>query len=378
MLTNTPNQNPNILGWNKNCSGVFVHDHCKTQGPQIYFLSLDPKTKTQLIERPKGCINEATFSLNAKYSSIGFAFETTNTPPEVFVATIKKNSLQLTQISRLNPLSQTSLGKVATIHWYSRDGKLIEGLLITPPQYHTKKKYPLYVMVHGAPLVWSEHYLGRCEEYGAMFDPSTCVSAILQQGFVVFQPNYRGSIGYGKNFRIGNVGDWGGKDYEDIMSGIDYLVKQRKIDAKRMILAGWSYGAYLTNLAIGRTDRFQLAIAGDGMTNLLSLIGTTDIPKLFKQDFGGDFWENVKLYWERSPLAHVNQMRTSLLLFHGSNDIRVPLSQSRELCQTMMIQKKLVTLLILPNEGHMPANPNTILGAIKAIVERVCCIRQKL
>lgn len=365
-LTNTPNEHPSIIGWNKSSDGIFVWDNFKTQGPQIYLLSLKPKLTTKLIKRQRGIINAASLSLNATATTFGFAFETIENPPEVYFGRVQQHSLQLTQLSNFTKIPPKPLGKATLLNWKSKDGTLIEGLLITPPNYDSRRKYPLLVMMHGAPLAWQERYLGRCEEYGAMFDPSSCTSLILQQEYIVFQPNFRGSIGYGKEFRAANVGDWGGGDYADIMSGVDYLVKAKIADPKRMVLAGWSYGAYLTSFIIGRTNRFQAAIAGDGMSNLLSLFGTSDIPRILKKDLGG---YDINLYWERSPLAHANNMQTPLLILHGKDDARVPLSQAIELCQTLLLQHKPVTMYILPHEGHIPGNPNVIWQTINIILD---------
>lgn len=97
---------------------------------------------------------------------------------------------------------------------------------MTPSNMDPKKKYPLYVAVHGGPSgVWSKRYLGGCDEYGEMIDPTTCLKNFLDEGFIVLQPNPRGSDGYGIQFRLANFSDFGGGDYEDIMSGVDNLIQ---------------------------------------------------------------------------------------------------------------------------------------------------------
>lgn len=367
-LANTFNESPNIIDWSKDSSGVFVFDFYRTYGPQIYFLDLNPSLGAKLVTSPKGYINLSSFSMNSSRTTFGLVYETIDKPPEAYTSEVNKKSLQLKQISRLSIASKKSWGKVETIHWASKDGTDIEGLLILPSNYVPEKKYPLYVMVHGGPGdVWFARYLGGCDEYGHMIDPTSCLNTTLDQGFVIFQPNYRGSTGYGKDFRVANFMDFGGDDYQDIMSGIDYLIQKGMVDETRMVIAGWSYGGYMTNLAIGRSDRFKAAVAGAGITNLISFIGTSDIPEMFKKYLGGYYWNNMHLYWQRSPLSQVNNIHTPLLMFHGKDDLRVPISQAFELYQALSLQEKAVTMLVFPHEGHVPSDPDSIWSAVKDI-----------
>jgi dipeptidyl aminopeptidase/acylaminoacyl peptidase len=368
-LSNTPNENPQMIGWDKNSTGVFVYDSYKTQGPQIYHLSLNAAAGTKLLARPQGYLNPLTLSLNDSHTTFGFAFETINNPPEVFTSAANQQALQLKQISHMSSAKQPPLGQVKQISWKAKDGKIIEGLLITPVNYNPQQKYPLFVMAHGGPyqIAWSERYLGRSEEFGRLlFDPTSYVSAALHQGFVVFQPNYRGSNGYGKDFRVANYGDFGGKDYDDIMAGVDYLVQQGIADEEHMAIAGWSFGGYLTSLAIGRSDRFKAAIEGAGITNMISFAGTSDMPELFKKNWGSFFWENEKLFWQRSPMSQVKNIHTPLLILHGKSDDRSPVSQGYELYHALKLQNKQVSMLVFPDEPHIFADPNRIWAAIEA------------
>lgn len=368
FLPDTPSESPNIIGWEKDGKGVYVYDFYRTRGAQIYFLSLDSSAGTKLISRFKGRIDPSTLTLNSSRTTLGFAYDTVNDAPEAYVCAANQDSLQLQPISHFTPSPKMPLGQVEIIHWNSPDGQEIEGLLIKPANYDPHRKYPVIVMVHGAPLACAERYLGGCEDYGhQMVDASTCLSAVLDWGFVAFQPNFRGSIAYGKEFQAASVGDWGGKDYQDIMSGVDYLVDRGVVDAGRMVISGWSYGGYMTSFAIGQTDRFKAAIIGAGVTNLISQSGTSDMPELQKKNLGCYFWDNFDLLWQRSAMAHVKNIHTPVLILHGEDDVRVPVSQAYELYQALRLQQKPATMYILPKEGHAPADPNVILATIEAI-----------
>jgi dipeptidyl aminopeptidase/acylaminoacyl peptidase len=216
---------------------------------------------------------------------------------------------------------------------------------------------------------WFKRYLGGCDEYMQMFDPTTCMGNLLSTGFIVLQPNPRGSDGYGKAFRLANVGDFGGGDYQDVMTGVDYLIQQGIADPERLAIAGWSFGGYMTAWTISQTDRFKAAVAGAGNTNFISFSGTSDIPDYYVKYLGNAFWDDNSLYLQRAPISFVKNIRTPLLILHGRDDVRVPVSQAYELYFALMKQNKPVRMLVSPNTGHVPTNPDIIYQNIKAVNE---------
>lgn len=245
--------------------------------------------------------------------------------------------------------------------------KIIEGVLITPPNYDARKKYPLAVLIHGGPAgVWAQRYVRSCWGYGAVVI-GVCLGDLLDRGFVILQPNPRGSEGYGLNFRLANFGDFGGGDYKDIMSGVDYLIRKKIVDSNHMAVFGWSYGGYLTAWAITQTHRFKVAIEGSGLTDLISFSGTTDIPRYLIQFLGRPFWEDHHLYQSRSPIMFVQNIKTPLLIIGGENDIRVPFTQGKELYTALKLQKKPVELMEMKNQGHAPANPIVIRNVMQKV-----------
>ncbi len=363
-LANTFNENPVMIGWYQE-NKILVLDAYKTTGIQVYSLDLDPTIPAKQISTQEGFIDPLTISLNQNHTLLGFSYETKHTAPEAFVSPIE--NFHLTQVSNVQSAQQKNLGEIKNITWKSKDNTSIEGLLITPAHYDSKKKYPLLVMVHGGPAgVWPTRYLGGCEEYGEYFVPG-CFANLTSQGFILFQPNPRGSTGYGKAFRTANFKDFGGKDYQDIMSGVDYLVQNNIADPNHLAIFGWSYGGYMTAWAITQTQRFKVAIDGDGLTDLISFSGTTDIPFYLTQYLGDAFWNNDKLYLQRSPIFYVKQIKTPLLILHGENDNRVPRSQSEELYAALKLQNKSVKMLVAPDTEHVPLDANIIYEEIMQI-----------
>ncbi|OGT38232.1 MAG: hypothetical protein A3F11_04285 [Gammaproteobacteria bacterium RIFCSPHIGHO2_12_FULL_37_14] len=363
-LSNTFNQNPFILGWNSKSDAVLVLDAYKSTGYYIYALNINASTPIKLISNIDGFIEPLTISINKNHTALGFGYESVVSAPEAFTSLVEK--FQLTKISHLNDTKQrSSLGNTKVIQWVSSDGMNIEGLLLTPKNYNANKKYPLYVAVHGGPAgAWGKRYLGGCDEYGTMIDPTTCWQNLLSLGFVVFQPNPRGSSGYGLSFRLANYADFGGGDYHDIMSGVDYLINKGIADPKHLAIGGWSFGGYMTAWAISQNNRFKAAVEGDGNTDFISFSGTSDIPTYYERYLGTPFWINNKLYLERAPIMHVQNIQTPLLIMHGENDVRVPLSQSRELYTALERQHKPVKMIAFPKQHHVPTDANVIFESI--------------
>lgn len=244
------------------------------------------------------------------------------------------------------PLPRTEI-----VRWQAPDGLEIEGILTYPLQYQPGERYPLVVEVHGGPAsVYSRQFLGWPNRY--------CnIAEMAERGFCVLRCNPRGSSGYGKAFRFANRGDWGGGDYHDIMAGVDYVIEEGVADPERMGIVGWSYGGYMTSWIITQTDRFGAACVGAGLTNLMSFSGTSDICGFIPDYFDSEFWEDLEPYRQHSALFQVKGVRTPTLIQHGQNDVRVPLSQGRELYNALKRQNVPVEMVIYPRQGHGIAEP---------------------
>ena len=273
-------------------------------------------------------------------------------PADVWVGSIRTGEMK--RLTRLNPqLEDFALGEVCVIQWQSSDGLEIEGLLCLPVGYEAGKNYPLIVEPHGGPR--SSRDLG--------FKPTW--HYFSGEGFAYFAPNFRGGDGYGNDFATANYNDWGGGDYQDIMTGVDFLIEQGIADPDRLVVGGSSYGGYMTGWIITHTDRFKAACNVCGVINLVSFYAQTDIPSFMSLYFAGPPSQGLALYRERSPISHVDCAQTPTLVLHGEADIRVPLPQSEEFYTGLKANGVETVFVKYPREGHSIGEPRHQLDMLK-------------
>jgi len=204
------------------------------------------------------------------------------------------------------------------IFYPSLDGTKIPGIVYKPRDFDPNKKYPAIIMPHGGPTA----------QYFLSFTPS--VQYFTDLGYVILHPNVRGSTGYGSKFRDACIKDWGGKDHEDWMAGREWLIKNASVNPKKVVIYGGSYGGYATLWAMGNSpDLWAAGIAWVPVSDLTSMydLSMEHFKFMLRQQMG-DPIQNRDLWIERSPLTHIQNMKAPLLLVHGTNDPRCPVSQS--------------------------------------------------
>jgi dipeptidyl aminopeptidase/acylaminoacyl peptidase len=309
-------------------------------------------TPQSVYEPAKGVLGIGA-ALNVTGTHLGFSYETPSDAPEAYVMAIKSPTPQ--RVSRTNDdLPKLPLGETKVIRWKGKDGLDIEGLLTYPAGYEPGKKYPLILNIHGGPTgVFSENYIGRFSIYP--------LATFASRGYAILRPNPRGSGGYGKQFRFANIGDWGGKDYEDDMAGVDHVIAMGVADPEHLAVMGWSYGGFMTSWIITHTNRFKAACVGAGVTNLWSFTGTADIPGFLPDYFGGEPWDQFKAFTEHSPMSFVNNVKTPTLILHGEADVRVPTSQGYELYHALKRMGVTTKMVVYPRTPHGPREPKFIL-----------------
>jgi dipeptidyl aminopeptidase/acylaminoacyl peptidase len=169
----------------------------------------------------------------------------------------------------------------------------------------------------------------------------------------VLYTNPRGSTGYGQRFERGIAGEWGGKDYTDVMNGVEAALKRYPwIDRARLGVTGGSYGGYLTNWIVGHTNLFKAAVTLRSVVSFLSDEGTRDGAYGHTPDFGGDLYQKFDLYWERSPLKYARNVTTPILILHSDSDQRVPLEQAEQWFRALRHYGKTAEFVIFPRENH--------------------------
>jgi dipeptidyl aminopeptidase/acylaminoacyl peptidase len=261
-------------------------------------------------------------------------------------------------LTRLNPqIESLTLGQLDAVKWMSNDGTEVEGLLVYPVGYQTGARYPLLTYIHGGPE--GAYTLGFNASWSAF--PQVYAGA----GYAVFMPNFRGSSNYGAQFAQSNARLVGKVDYEDILSGVDHLIKLGLADENRLAVAGWSYGGYMSAWIIGHTDRFKCAAYGAGLSNAVSYWGTADIVEQRERLHGGTPWEAHKMFDEQSPLNYLTKVKTPALIFHGEKDERVPLGQSLETYRTLKRLGVTTQLVIYPDQGHGLLTPSYQLDKMR-------------
>ena len=264
------------------------------------------------------------------------------TPGEVAVQDLGAGPLR--RISDWNgPLLRAlALAVPERFQFTSVDGWPVEGWVLRPVAAPPGERIPTVLEIHGGPHGAYGH---------ALFHE---FQLLASSGYGVIYMNPRGSQGYGQTFTAATRHDWGGKDYEDIMRGVDHaLARFDWIDPDRLGVAGGSYGGYMTNWVVGHTQRFAAAVTMRSISNAFSQWGTSDLAyhKGF-WEFPGDPWEAPEFYLERSPISYVREMRTPLLILHSENDLRCPIEQGEQLFVAL---KKLgvPTLFVrFPGESH--------------------------
>ncbi len=286
---------------------------------------------------------------SADFSGDGLRFavraSTATHPNELFVG--EAGDWTLERLTDSNPaLQDMRFGEQEIVSWTASDGLELEGVLIKPVGFRQGERYPLVAQIHGGPEGaymdgWNTSY-------------SRWSQMLAGRGYVVFQPNYRASIGRGVAFGKADHFDLGGREFQDVVDGIDHLIEIGMVDPDRVGIGGGSYGGYFSAIAATRfSDRFAASIVFAGITNWFSFQGTSDIP-----------WENTLVHWEQkwyehpsetwsgSPMAYIRDARTPTLIAHGERDLRVPLGQGWELYTGMRFVGCPVEFVIYPREPH--------------------------
>jgi dipeptidyl aminopeptidase/acylaminoacyl peptidase len=229
------------------------------------------------------------------------------------------------------------------LHFRSFDGTEIEAALLVPATYRKGAMLPTVVMLHGGPA-------GRWGNPPHAWGYPTG-QVLAARGYAVLYPNVRGSSGYGQKFMEMNRGHLGGGDFKDVMAAVDYVIHDGIADPDRLGVAGWSYGGYLTMWAVTQTNRFKAAVAGAGWSNWMNEFGTDDVPHIDAWWFPEPY-KHPEAFVRSSPIAHVANVRTPILMLHGDADRRDPLGESQQFYRALKWLGIETRLFVYPGEGH--------------------------
>ncbi len=295
-------------------------------------------------------IRSPVISPNGQY--LTFIFTDFLTPPELY--STKANGEDLKKLTGINDeiVAQLKLSKPENIHYKSLDGQEIEGWVMKPIDFEPDKKYPLILRPHGGPVA----------QYGASFSHE--FQLLAAEGYVVVFTNPRGSSGYGNEFSRAIWADWGNKDLEDVVAGVDCVIKQGYVDPQNLGVFGWSYGGIMTNYCITRTDRFKVAISGASEADYFSCYGYDDLHLWWEKELGLP-WKNYELYRKISPIKDVEKVKTATLFMCGQNDYRCPLPQTEQMYLSIKRLGVETEMVIYPGESHGIRKPDHQVDRLK-------------
>jgi len=279
--------------------------------------------------------------VSEKTSRLAYAVNDPTHLDDLYIADLDgRNPKQLTHLNDAL-WKQLDLVTVERLPYKSADGWDIDGFFMKPVGWEAGKKYPMVLSIHGGPA----------GQYG--FDWYHEFQVYAAHGWAVFFANPRGSTGYGEKFERGIELNWGGKDYVDVMSGVDAaLAKYPWIDRDRLGVTGGSYGGFMTNWIISHTNRFKAAVTLRSLANFVSDDGTRDGAYGHADDFQGDIFEKFELYWDRSPLKYAKNVKTPTLVLHSDNDFRVPIEQGEQWFRALRHFGVTSEIVFFPRENH--------------------------
>jgi dipeptidyl aminopeptidase/acylaminoacyl peptidase len=281
------------------------------------------------------------FSVNQEAGIMTYLANDFEHMDDLFVAHLDASGERQLTHANAKLWSDLDLARVERLPYHSSDGLSIDGFLVKPLGFDPAKKYPMVLSIHGGPagqygVDWFQEFQG----YAA-------------KGWAVFFCNPRGSTGYGEKFERGIVNNWGGMDYQDIMAGVDEVLRQNPwIDHDRLGVTGGSYGGFMTNWILGHTDRFKAAVTLRSVANFTSDDGTRDGAYGHRDDFSGVLFDQFDRYWNASPLKYAKNVKTPTLILHSDNDYRVPIEQGEQWFRALKHYGVNTELVIFPRENH--------------------------
>jgi dipeptidyl aminopeptidase/acylaminoacyl peptidase len=331
--------------WSPDGKSIYFSTESRETG-EVFAANVAKGTVRQLTDKPE-VISLDDISANGQ-TAVGTWTDPTH-PAEVFRSELNFGSIE--SITDQNPwLSDYALADAEVVRWKSsKDGMEIDGVVTKPVDFDASRKYPLLLNPHGGPTGATSLSFNEQEQIMAA------------NGYLVIEPNFRGSSGRGEKFAQANQNDWGGGDYQDDMSGVQALVDKGWADPNRMGAFGWSYGGFMTYWIDTQTHRFKAISPGAGLPNLYSMYSQTDIHHYLTLFFNMKApWDNFQEYWDHSPMKYVENVTTPTLILHGIADTRVPIPQAEEFYEALKERHVPVEFVKYPRENHGFTEPRHI------------------
>lgn len=328
---------PDLVGWAADGSG-FYYSMEERGEDNLFFVGLAPNATPRKVTSGTHVLQAVSIANGGQATAV----RTSVKEPGVLVTfNVAKpaDTRVLVDVNR-DVLDGLAISDAEELWFTAPDGVKAQGWLMKPANFDPSKKYPLLLWIHGGP--WSMYSVAW----------NWAWQNFAANGYAVLWTNPRGSTGYGQEFVNGIQYSYPGKDYDDLMAGVDAALAKGWIDKDNLFVCGGSGGGVLTAWIVGHTDRFRAAVSMRPVINWHSFVGTTDGPNWYQQ-FRKYPWEDPMEYAVRSPLHHVAKVTTPTMVMTGEADLRTPISQSEEYYRALKMLKKADTLLVrVPEEFH--------------------------
>ncbi|MYC89730.1 MAG: S9 family peptidase [Gemmatimonadales bacterium] len=350
-------QSSSVGFWSEDSNTIYFNAGVKVT-TQLHALDVETGAVRQLTDERAAL----SVSRDDDTGTLLIGYSDPKTPPTVFaVASVDDvpDRSKWTQLIDVNPqLREVAFGDEVEVNWRSSDGKMVGGVLVYPVGYEEGTRYPLIVAIHGGPA--SADILRFNGGYNAQ--------VYAGAGYAVLKPNYRGSRNYGNAHRTDIVGDYFTMGYEDIITGVDYLIAEGIVDGDRMGALGWSAGGHWSNWILTQTDRFKAISSGAGTMNWISMYAQSDVQRN-RQFYVGDgfLYEDFDTYFDQSPLKYISNAKTPTMIHVVEGDPRVPSPQSVELHMALKKLDLPTELFMYPGRSHGIPDPRNRL--VKAVSE---------
>jgi len=344
-LDRTPNRDATLIGWAPGGEGVLVRDIAGTS-TRVYAVPADGDS-ARAVTSDEGIYEAVSYSRSA--DRLALTYQNSTTPAEVYVGSAQDFARRrLTTVNTDVPTP--TMGRTELVTWTGPGGQEIEGLLTYPVDYDGGQ-VPLVLHAHGGPA--GTHL--------RTFMPISMPQVFAERGYAMLLPNPRGSDGYGHSFRAAVLENWGPGPFQDLMAGVDKMIEMGVAHPDSLAIAGGSYGGYVTAYAVTQSDRFKAASMVQGFANLISIMGTADIPDWQAAQMGGEFWNNYETYEKQSPIYNLEGVSTPTQVLHGAEDERVPPSQGREFYRALRRQGVPTEMILYPRMSHFLREPKQLI-----------------
>ncbi|MDH3189144.1 MAG: S9 family peptidase [Acidimicrobiia bacterium] len=337
-----------ILAWSGDSSSVTA---IYAEGGRSRLARFDLDGSFEDVIADESCV------LEFSHGGAGIAYSWSDPVTPGGISWFDATSGEATQVTHLAGavLSDVQLAQTTEVSVVASDGIRVEGWLTLP---EGSSKSPLVLQVHGGP-----HYaIGERFSFDAQ--------RLAAQGIAFLRANPRGSQGYGQAFADGNLGDWGGRDFEDLMELVDEVTGRASIDSERVAIIGESYGGYVSAWAAGTSDRFAAVVVESGIADFFSSAGGAIGPTFWHSELGGSPWENPTLYLERSAITRLHRVTAPVLVIHCEQDRTCSITQGEAIHAGLRELGREVEFLRVPEEGHF----FNVFGALSRRLERTAVL----